>query len=88
MAPTSTLRNLVAAIAAKDFASLPTYFCPEFAAQAAGLDLSAITAALPEGTDAQSLLDAFVIQADVQTRGHRQPERGSRPSSSWWPRSP
>jgi hypothetical protein len=65
--PDTTLRNLVAAISAKDFGSLSSYFCPEFAGQVAGLDLSAITAGLPEGTDAQAVLDAFIIQADVQS---------------------
>jgi hypothetical protein len=65
--PDATVRNLLAAISAKDFAALPTYFCDEYAAQAAGFDLSALAGQLPEGTDPQALLDAFQITTDLQS---------------------
>jgi hypothetical protein len=63
--PEATIEGLLASIEAKDFAALPTYFCAEFAAQAEGFDLSGLAAGLPEGTDAQSLLDAFTLDAQV-----------------------
>jgi hypothetical protein len=63
--PEATVVALMDAIEAKDFEALPTFFCEEFAAQAAGFDLSGMAAGLPEGTDAQSLLDAFILDTEV-----------------------
>jgi hypothetical protein len=63
--PDVTVQNLLAAIEAKDFEALPSFFCEEFAAQAATFDLSGLAGTLPEGTDAQSLLDAFILDTEV-----------------------
>ncbi len=63
--PDATVQNLLAAIEAKDFEALPSFFCEEFAAQAATFDLSGLAGTLPEGTDAQSLLDAFILDTEV-----------------------
>ena len=40
--PDVTVQNLLAAIEAKDFEALPSFFCEEFAAQAATFDLSGL----------------------------------------------
>ncbi len=63
--PDVTVQNLLAAIEAKDFEALPSFFCEEFAAQAAIFDLSGLAGTLPEGADAQSLLDAFILDTEV-----------------------
>jgi hypothetical protein len=63
--PDVTVQNLLTAIEAKDFEALPAFFCEEFAAQADMFDLSALAGTLPEGTDAQSLLDAFILDTEV-----------------------
>jgi hypothetical protein len=63
--PDVTVQNLLAAIEAKDFEALPTFFCEEFAAQADMFDISSLAGTLPEGTDAQSLLDAFILDTEV-----------------------
>jgi hypothetical protein len=63
--PDVTVQNLLAAIEAKDFEALPSFFCEEFAAQAGMFDLSTLAGTLPEGTDAQSLLDAFILDTEV-----------------------
>ncbi len=63
--PDVTVQNLLASIEAKDFEALPTYFCEEFAGQADMFDLSALAGTLPEGTDVQALLDAFILDTEV-----------------------
>jgi hypothetical protein len=63
--PDVTVQNLLTAIEAKDFEALPAFFCEEFASQADAFDLSALAGTLPEGTDAQSLLDAFILDTEV-----------------------
>ena len=63
--PDATVQAFLDAIEAKDFAGLPTYFCEEFADQASTFDLTTLAGTLPEGTDAQALLDAFIIDAEV-----------------------
>jgi hypothetical protein len=63
--PDATVQNLLAAIEAKDFEALPSFFCEEFAAQADTFDLSGLAGTLPEGADAQSLLDAFILDTEV-----------------------
>jgi hypothetical protein len=63
--PEATVLALMDAIEAKDFEALPTFFCEEFAEQAAGFDLSGMAAGLPEGTDAQALLDAFILDTEI-----------------------
>ena len=63
--PEVTVQNLLTAIEAKDFEALPAFFCEEFAAQADMFDLSALAGTLPAGTDAQSLLDAFILDTEV-----------------------
>jgi hypothetical protein len=65
--PDATVQNFLAAIEAKDFEALPSFFCEEFAAQAATFDLSGLTAGMPEGTDAQALLDAFILDTETTT---------------------
>jgi hypothetical protein len=65
--PDATILNLLTAIEAKDFEVLPTFFCEEHAAQAAGFDLSSLLTVLPEGTDAAALLDAFILDAEIET---------------------
>jgi hypothetical protein len=63
--PDATVQNFLAAIEAKDFEALPAFFCEEFAAQADMFDLSTLAGTLPEGTDAQALLDAFILDTEV-----------------------
>lgn len=65
--PDATINNLVEAIEAKDFGALPTYFCDEFSDQMGGLDLASMTEGMPPGVDIQSLLDAFIIDVDVES---------------------
>ena len=62
--PEQTVLDLLAAVEAKQFDSLGTYFCAEYADQAAGLDFSSM---LPEGTDAETLLAAFTIDTEATT---------------------
>jgi len=62
--PEQTVLDLLAAVEAKQFDSLGTYFCAEYADQAAGLDFSSM---LPEGTDADALLAAFIIDTEATT---------------------
>ena len=63
--PDATVQNLLAAIEAKDFEGLPAFFCEEFADQADMFDLSTLAGTLPEGTDAQSLLDGLILDTEV-----------------------
>jgi hypothetical protein len=65
--PEATIEGFLAAVEAKDFEALPTYFCAEFADQVADFDISSLVADLPEGTDPQSILDAFVLDAEIET---------------------
>ena len=83
------MQSFLDAIEAKDFAALPSYFCEEFADQASTFDLTTLAGTLPEGTDAQALLDAFILDAEVtnlevvsqtDTRGRR----GARRDASRW----
>jgi hypothetical protein len=59
--PEAAIQNLKAAIEAKDFESLPSFFCPEFAGDMGGLDIASMTEGMPEGMDVQSLFDLFEI---------------------------
>jgi hypothetical protein len=63
--PDATVTAFLAAIEAKDFEALPSFFCEEFASQAGAFDLSALADTLPEGADAQALLDAFILDTEV-----------------------
>ena len=63
--PDATVQSFLDAIEAKDFAALPSYFCEEFASEASAFDLTTLAGTLPEGTDAQALLDAFILDAEV-----------------------
>lgn len=65
--PEATIEGFLAAVEAKDFEALPTYFCAEFADQVADFDISGMVADLPEGTDPQTILDAFVLDAEIQS---------------------
>lgn len=63
--PEATVENLMAAIEAKDFEALPTFFCPEFAGSMGGLDLSAMAEGMPEGVDVDALLDALILDTEL-----------------------
>lgn len=65
--PEAAIQNLAAAIQDKDFESLPSFFCPEFAGNMGGLDLASMTEGMPEGIDVQSLLDVFEITVTVDS---------------------
>ncbi len=65
--PEAAINNLVEAIEAKDFAALPGFFCPDFAGDMGGLDLGSMTEGMPEGVDVQTLLDAFIIDVEVNS---------------------
>lgn len=65
--PDATVRNLMAAIQAKDFEALPSFFCAEYADEAGGFNLEAIAGQMPEGMDATALFDAFEFTPDVQS---------------------
>lgn len=60
--PEATIQSFMDAVAAKDFAAIPAFFCEAEAAQAAEFDLEALAAEMPDGMDAQQLLDAFVLE--------------------------
>jgi len=60
--PVDTLNGLVEAIEAKDFESLPTFFCEEFAADMGGLDLASMAEGLPPG-----VLDAFILDVELES---------------------
>jgi hypothetical protein len=65
--PEATIEGFLAAVEAKDFEALPTNFSAEFADQVSDFDISSLVADLPEGTDPQSILDAFVLDAEIQS---------------------
>ena len=65
--PDATIVNLMAAIEAKDFEALPTFFCAEFADQVSDLDLSSVMADLPPGTDPAVVLDAFTLTPQIES---------------------
>jgi hypothetical protein len=66
-APEQVVNDLLAAVEAKDFSNLGGFFCAEFADQASSLDLSSITASLPEGMDVNTLLDAVTLDAELSS---------------------
>ena len=58
--PETPVRGLLQAIVEKRFSDLEQYFCPEFASQAADLDLgAALASSLPAGVDPQVATDAI-----------------------------
>jgi hypothetical protein len=63
--PEATVEGLLAAIEAKDFESLPSFFCAEFSDQVAAFDMSALTDGMPPGLDASALLDAFILDTEI-----------------------
>ncbi len=63
--PETSVENLMAAIEAKDFEALPTFFCPEFAGSMGGLDLSGLAEGMPEGVDVDALLDALILDTEL-----------------------
>jgi hypothetical protein len=65
--PEATVEALLAAIEAKDFEALPSFFCAEFAEQASAFDMSALTEGMPPGMDATALLDAFILDTEIAT---------------------
>jgi hypothetical protein len=65
--PSATIQEFMNALVAKDFGSLPGYFCAEQADQAAQFDMSALAEGMPPGVDAQALLDAFIFDVQLDT---------------------
>jgi hypothetical protein len=65
--PAATVSEFLDTIVAKDFDGLAGYFCEEFADEAARFDISSLAAGLPEGVDAQALLDAFILGVEVES---------------------
>ena len=63
--PEATIEGLMAAIEAKDFESLPSFFCAEFADEMGGLGFGDMTEGMPPGMDASVLLDAFVFDVEI-----------------------
>jgi hypothetical protein len=63
--PEATIEGLMAAIEAKDFEGLPSFFCAEFADQMGVLDLGSLTEGLPPGMDVNTLLDAFILDTEI-----------------------
>jgi hypothetical protein len=68
--PEDTITNLAAAIEAQQIDILPTFFCPEQAAQAAQFDVSMIVASLaslglPEGVDASQLAAGITLDPEI-----------------------
>lgn len=65
--PQDAIQGFMDAVEAKDFEALPGFFCAGEAAQAAQFDVSALAGEMPEGMDVQSLLDAFVLEASLDS---------------------
>jgi hypothetical protein len=63
--PEATVEGLLAAIEAKDFDALPSFFCAEFSDQVAAFDMSTLTDGMPPGLDAGALLDAFILDTEI-----------------------
>jgi hypothetical protein len=63
--PQDTLEGLMATIEAKDFEALPTFFCEEFAEEMGGLDFASLADEMPPGLDPNTLLDAFIFDAEI-----------------------
>lgn len=63
--PEATVEGLMAAIEAKDFEGLPSFFCAEFADQMGVLDMAALTEGMPPGMDVNTLLDAFILDTEI-----------------------
>ena len=65
--PLDTVNGLLDAIEAKDFESLPSFFCEEFAEGMGGLDFASISEDLPPGMDVDMLLDAFILDVELES---------------------
>jgi len=65
--PVDTVNGLLDAIEAKDFESMPSFFCEEFAAGMGGLDFASMSEGLPPGMDVDTLLDAFIFDVEVES---------------------
>ena len=63
--PEATIEGLMAAIEAKDFEGLPSFFCAEFADQMGVLDVGSLSEGLPPGMDVNTLLDAFILDTEI-----------------------
>ena len=59
--PEATITAFMAAIEAKDFAALPTYFCDDQADALDVFDMSEMAASMPPGIDASLIFDAFNV---------------------------
>jgi hypothetical protein len=65
--PEATIQSFMDAVVAKDFEALPDYFCEAEAAQAAQFDISALAGDMPEGMDVSALLDAFILDVNLES---------------------
>jgi hypothetical protein len=68
--PEATILNLAAAIEAQQTDLLPTFFCPEQAAQASQFDVSTLVSGLtamglPEGVDASMIAAAITLDPEI-----------------------
>ena len=65
--PEAAVQGFLDDIEAGNLAAIGGWFCEEFAAQADALNMSELTASLPEGLDAQTVLDAFKFAVTVNS---------------------
>lgn len=63
--PEAAVEGLLAAIEAKDFEALPSFFTPELADEMGGLDFASVAEEMPEGLDAQMFLDALLFETEI-----------------------
>ena len=63
--PEAAVEDLLAAMEAKDFEALPSFFCEEHSDQLGTLDPEAMSEGLPPGMDINMLFDAFIIDTEV-----------------------
>ena len=65
--PEAAVEGLLAAIEAKDFEALPSFFTPELADEMGGLDFASVAEEMPEGLDAQMFLDALLFEFEAES---------------------
>jgi hypothetical protein len=65
--PEAAVQGFLDDIEAGNFAAIGGWFCEEFAGQADALNMSELTASLPEGLDAETVLNAFKFAVTVNS---------------------
>lgn len=65
--PEAAVQGFLDDIQALNIEAIPGWFCDAFADQAATFDMSELTASLPPGTDAESVLGSFSFDVDVES---------------------